>query len=109
MILDIVVRPASRSWCCRSPDWYREAWFRHLREEVAWSEERIHAWVQREVRTSGIPVPVPPPPRHSARYVACRACGEHVAAWDTGALTCPGCGARSHGECAADGCDMCDK
>jgi len=83
----------------RSPDWYREAWFKHLRDVLQWSEEKIYSWVQREIRNSGIYVEMIPPSKDSDRYVACDTCGEHVASWDQDGVTCYNCGVRYHTQC----------
>ena len=66
----------------RSPDWYREGWFLHLREVEEWSEELIYSWMQKEVRNSGISVRFIPPVRGSERFRECSRCQEHVSAWD---------------------------
>lgn len=46
-------------------------------------------------KSSGACVPVPPPPRSSARFVACGACGDHVAA-DAFCVRCLRCHQWSH-------------
>ena len=66
----------------RSPDWYREGWFLHLREIKEWSEEQIYSWVQKEVRNSGISVSFIPPARGSERFRECSQCDEHVSSWE---------------------------
>jgi len=66
----------------RSPDWYREGWFKHLRDIEEWSEEQIHSWMLKEVRKSGISVNFIPPVRGSKRFRQCGQCEEHVTAWD---------------------------
>lgn len=66
----------------RSPDWYREGWFRHLRETEGWSEEQIYSRVQKEVRNSGMGVSFIPPDRGSERFRQCGKCEEHVSSWD---------------------------
>ena len=51
----------SLTYYCRAPDWYREEWFRHLREDLNWSEEKIFSWARKEERLSGLSLAIPPP------------------------------------------------
>ena len=84
---------------CRAPDWYREEWFRHLREELDWSEEKIFSWVRKEERRSGICLEVPPPSPSSGRWVGCEVCGDHVVIMDLDQVSPGPGGGWCHTEC----------
>ena len=42
-----------------APDWYQEQWFRHVREELSWSEQQIQAWARKMKRMNGVAVVIP--------------------------------------------------
>ena len=42
-----------------APDWYQEQWFRHVREELRWSEQQIQAWARKMHRINGLAVAIP--------------------------------------------------
>ena len=44
-----------------APAWYQEQWFKHLREELRWTEEQIHSWAARMNKLNGLTVNIPPP------------------------------------------------
>ncbi len=36
-----------------APRWYQELWFKHLRDELDWTEEQIEAWCEKETAKTG--------------------------------------------------------
>ena len=45
----------------KSPQWYKDLWFTHLRKDLLWSEHQIYKWACKEVRYNGLHVEIPPP------------------------------------------------
>ena len=52
-----------------APSWYQVMWFRHIREELDWSEQKIHSWLMKIFRQTGEVVAMIPPTRESPRLV----------------------------------------
>ena len=44
-----------------APDWYQDQWFKHVRDELKWTEEQIHSWAGRMYNLNGLSINVPPP------------------------------------------------
>jgi len=83
----------------KSPEWYQQLWFDHLREDQDWSEEKIYSWANKELRRSGLQVEVLPPNRHSHRFLACGGCTEHVSQADE-SICCSQCLLWHHIRCS---------
>ena len=93
-----------------APDWYRDLYFRHLRQVEGRSEEALYSLARRESRDPTRPLRVPPPDRgDGSRFVGCGVCGEHVG-MDCFSVRCEGgtldrgdvgqgCGLWHHVEC----------
>ena len=43
-----------------APTWYQDHWFRHLRRDRGWAEEKIRDWVENNARMTGVFVQIPP-------------------------------------------------
>ena len=43
-----------------APTWYQDLWFRHLRRDRGWAEEKIRDWVENNARMTGVFVQIPP-------------------------------------------------
>jgi len=50
-----------------APDWYKEKYFQHLREEENVSEEELHSLAKRKSKQFQTRLQVPPPPKGSNR------------------------------------------
>ena len=55
------------SYNYKSPDWYREQWFEHMRDNLEGSEKQIYNWALKDLRSSGLHVNILPPNRNSER------------------------------------------
>ena len=59
------IRPGEELYACYNyviavaPDWYQEQWFRHVREELGWSEQKIQAWTRKMNRMNGLSMVIP--------------------------------------------------
>jgi len=82
----------------KAPEWYQNQWFKHLRGVLDWTEKEIVTWANKMLRKTGVPVKIPPPEKHSSRFVACGRCGEHVGL-DCSSVCCEGCELWFHIPC----------
>jgi len=82
----------------KAPEWYHEQWFKHLREELEWSEQQIHSWAGRMYKLNGLNIDIPAPHRNTNRFQACGICHGHVG-YEYTSLSCKGCKTWHHLAC----------
>ena len=61
-----------------APEWYRHAYFEHLRNVENKSEEFLYQTAAKIAKLHGVKIKVPPPAPDSPRFVPCGVCGDHV-------------------------------
>lgn len=82
----------------RSPEWYRDLYFQHLRKVEGKSEEHLLSVARKISRNAGVTIKIPPPLRTSDRFVPCGNCDEHVGL-DNFSAACEKCSKWFHVAC----------
>ena len=93
---EVLVSYGYRIW--QSPGWYSNLWFEYLREDLNLTEEEVFHAARKESRFSQAPVPIPPPPKSSPRFLPCGGCKQHIGYGD-GCFHCHVCKAWYHFSC----------
>ncbi|XP_059087861.1 uncharacterized protein LOC131884188 [Tigriopus californicus] len=82
----------------KSPEWYRDLYFQHLRKVEGKSEEHLLSLSRKISRNSGVNIKIPSPARTSDRFVPCGNCNEHVGL-DNFSAACESCSTWFHVAC----------